>query len=321
MLAASSAQSLDFLIGFEIEIVLMSRDDEGKLITLSGSGGHAWSASRALHDPKIVTVLAEIYETLSAAGIELEQFHPESCSGQYEFVLPPYPPLVAADTLLHTREIIFSVVARHDMRATLFPKPFPMMAGTASHVHMSISSPGGDKKEVYESFYAGVLKHMRAIIAFTYSNPASYDRMVDGCWAGGRWVTWGYQNKETALRAIEGSHFELKVLDGLANVYLALAAILGAGTKGIKDKELLKQGDCRKDPAMLTAEERKDLGIEDMLPADLEEALKALMEDEVLGKLVGEQMVERYVKSKEAEMRLLAGMGKDERKTWLMERY
>lgn len=321
VLAASFAQGLDFLIGFEIEIVFMSRDDDGKLITLSGSDGHAWSASRALHDPKILIILAEIYDTLSAAGIYLEQFHSESSSGQYEFVLPPYSPLVAADTLLHTREIIFSVVARHGMRATLFPKPFPMMAGTASHVHMSISSPGGDKKEVYESFYAGVLKHMRAIIAFTYGNPASYDRMVDGCWAGGRWVTWGYQNKETALRAIEGSHFELKVLDGLANVYLALAAILGAGAKGIKDKEVLKQGDCRKDPALLTADERKELGIEEMLPADLEEALKALKEDGELVTLIGEQVVERYVKTKEAEMKLLARMGKEERRTWLMERY
>lgn len=320
VLATTTEQKLEFLIGFEIEVVFMSRLD-GKLVPLIGSEGHSWSASRALHDPVILDVLTEIYDALEEADIHLEMMHPESASGQHEFVLPPYPPLQAADTLLHTREIIFAVVAKHGMRATLIPKPFPNMAGTANHVHMSISSPGGDEKMVYESFYAGILKHMRAIVAFTYSNPASYERMLDGCWSGGRWVSWGTQNKETALRAISGSHFEFKIMDGLANVYLSLAAILAAGVNGVKNKETMVLKDCTKDPAKLTAEEREELGIKEMLPKDLQEAVWTLTDDKVMIDVLGADVIERYALMKMTEVVMLEKMEAEERKMWIMERY
>jgi glutamine synthetase len=317
----AKARSLELLVGFEIEVVFMSRSEDGALKTLSNSGGHAWSSGRALHGNKMLDMLHQIYDSLAVSGIYLEQWHPESAIGQYEFILPPLPPLEAVDALLHAREIITTVVAGYSMRATLYPKPFPDIAGTASHIHISISSPDGDKKEVYEPFYAGVLKHLQSIVAFTYSNPSSYDRMADGCWAGGRWVAWGTQNRETALRKIEGSHFEVKVIDGLANAYLALAAIIAAGTQGATDKLELTLGDCLKDPAQLSEEERKTLGVKDMLPKDLEAALQALENDKELTELMGEEVVERYVLVKKAEMDLLNGMRASERKDWIMERY
>ncbi|KAE9366883.1 developmental protein FluG [Stipitochalara longipes BDJ] len=317
----AKSQNLEFLVGFEIEIVFMSRDEDGDLQTLSNSGGHAWSSNRALHGNKILDMLHQIYDSLAVSGIYLEQWHPEAATGQYEFVLPPLPPLQAADALLHAREIISTVVAGYSMRATLYPKPFSNMAGTASHIHISISSPDGDKKEVYEPFYAGVLKHLQALIAFTYSSPSSYDRMVDSAWAGGRWVAWGTQNRETALRKIEGSHFEIKVVDGLANVYLALAAIIAAGILGVRDKLELTLADCLRDPGQLSDEERQALGIKDMLPKDLETALQALEEDTELTEQVGKDIVVRYVQVKKAEIDLLNGMRAPERKQWIMERY
>jgi glutamine synthetase len=317
----AKSQNLEFLVGFEIEIVFMSRAEDGTLETLSNSGGHAWSSNRALHGNKMLDMLHQIYDSLAVSGIYLEQWHPESATGQYEFVLPSLPPLQAADMLLHAREIITTVVAGYSMRATLYPKPFSNMAGTASHIHISISSPDGDKEEVYEPFYAGVLKHLPAIIPFTYSSPASYERMVDSAWAGGRWVAWGTQNRETALRKIEGSHFEIKVIDGLANVYLALAAIIVAGTLGVRDKLELTLKDCLKDPAQLSDEERQALGIKEMLPKDLESALQALEEDTELTEQVGKDIVVRYVQVKKAEIDLLNGMRAPERKQWIMERY
>lgn len=321
VLATADAQKIEFLIGFEIEIVFMSRVD-GQLVPIVGSEGHSWSASRALHDPVILNVLTEIYDTLEEADIHLEMMHPESASGQHEFILPPYPPLKAADTLLHAREIIFAVVAKHGLRATLIPKPFPNMAGTANHVHMSISSPGGDEKQTYEFFYAGILKHMRAIIAFTYTNPASYERMLDGCWAGGTWVSWGTQNKETALRKIEGSHWEFKVMDGMANVYLALATVLGAGARGLKDGEKLVMGDCGRDPALLTEEEREKLGMREKLPKTLQDAIEALEGDEEMVEILEKEVAARYVAIKRAEMDFFESMEfKDDRKAWIMERY
>ncbi|KAJ5041721.1 uncharacterized protein L3040_005290 [Drepanopeziza brunnea f. sp. 'multigermtubi'] len=322
ILEKSRQLGLEFLVGFEIEIVFMSRSaTDGKLSTLYDSAGHAWTSARAMQDGKILDILGEIHDSLEAAGISLEQFHPESCSGQYEFVLPARPCLEAADTLIQAREIIATVVAGHSIRATLYPKPFSKMAGTASHAHMSISTPGGDDKAVYEPFYAGVMKHLPAIIAFTYSHPVSYERMQDHCWAGGRWVAWGTQNRETALRKIEGSHFEIKVLDGLANIYFAMAAIVAAGTQGVADSEELTHGDCTVDPGLLSEEERGELGITKMLPKDLPTALEELKHDEVLVDLLGREFIERYLAIKIAEMEMFDGLAASERRAWIMERY
>ncbi|KAL2061283.1 hypothetical protein VTL71DRAFT_7556 [Oculimacula yallundae] len=322
-LTTAESLSLEFLIGFEIEIVFMSRSPtDNTLTTLTSSSGHSWSASRALHDQKILTILEEIHDTLSLAGIYLEQFHPESCSGQYEFVLPALPPMEAVESLIHAREIINNIVANHGLRATLYPKPFPHAAGTASHMHISLSSPNGNTPEIYSPFYAGILKHLPAIIALTYSNPSSYQRMQDHCWAGGRWVTWGTQNRETPLRKVSDSHWEIKVLDGLANMYFATAAIIAAGTEGVKMQETLTSwGDCGKDPAVLSEAERKALGVIEMFPKDLPEALEMLEQDVELVALLGKEFVERYVAVKKAELGLFFGMGPEELKTWTMERY
>lgn len=325
-LLESKIHGLEFILGFEIEIVFLadsSGTENGKqrYTTISDSGGHAWSSARMLQSGIITKMAGDIYDTLAQSGIYLEQWHPESASGQYEFVLPPLLPLEAVDTLLHAREIICTVAARYSMRATLHPKPFPMMAGTAAHVHISISTPNGQQKEVYESFYAGILAHLRAICAFTYSNAASYDRVADGCWAGGRWVTWGSQNRETPLRKIAGSHWEIKCLDGLANVYLAMAAIISAGVEGVVAHESLDWKDCEKDPATLSAEERTKLGIEEPLPASLGEALEELAEDDGLGEMLGKEVVGRYIGVKKAEVDLLNGMEAGERRDWIIERY
>ncbi|KAJ9156503.1 Protein fluG [Pleurostoma richardsiae] len=320
----AAESSLTYLVGFEIEFVLLQRLSPSppalaRYATLPNDG-HAWSVSR-FADPRVPRLLGDIVAALEAAGVYAEQLHAESAAGQFELVLPPLPPVEAVDALLHAREVISALASSAGFRATLHPKPFAGMCGTASHAHLSVSSPGGDRPEVYESFYAGVLRHLRGALAFVCSSPASYERLADGAWAGGRWVSWGTQNREAALRKIEGSHWELKCLDGLANPYLALAAVLGAGTKGVTGKEELVWGDCEEDPARLTENDRRELNVTQMLPGSLEEALEALQGDEELVEILGPELVEKYVAVKEAETKLLKGMTDEERREWIMERY
>lgn len=182
---------LSFLVGFEIEFVLLERGPSTSFdsYTPLTNDGHAWSTSHFFADAKIPKLLADIVKTLESMDILVEQIHAESAPGQFELVLPPLEPAAAVDTLLHTREVISALATTAGYRVTLHPKPFAETCGTAAHAHLSISSSSsanGAKKEVYEPFYAGVLKHLRAIAAFTYSNPASYERVMDGAWAGGR---------------------------------------------------------------------------------------------------------------------------------------
>ncbi|KAF7549851.1 hypothetical protein G7Z17_g6110 [Cylindrodendrum hubeiense] len=312
---------LAFVLGFEIELVFMRRvQDQRKYESLDGDG-HAWSVGRAMEHEGAASILEEAIEQLDAAGVYIDMVHPESANGQYEVILPKAPALEAVDTLLYTRDIISSCATAKGFRMTLHPKPFAMACGTAAHVHMSISTPNGSDRNVYEPFYAGILKHLRAVVAFTYSSSASYERVQDGCWAGGTWVTWGTQNRETPLRKIEGSHWELKCMDGMANAYLALSAVLLAGIEGVARQDKLAWADCKDDPATLSAEERDRLNVQARLPRSISEALEALQEDKQMCGLLGRDLVERYVAVKSAETGILETMEDEERRQWVMERY
>ena len=179
---------VEFLLGFEIEVVFMSKeliDGEFKYGGFPIDEGHAWSTARALHSDDLMDVMETIFEKLERAGLILEQFHPESSAGQFEFILSPLPPVLSCDALLTAKETIQSAAANAGMRATLFPKPSPQAIGTGAHIHISLTPA-----HYWEMFYAGILKHLRAIAAFTYSSDASYERVADGVWAGSTWIAW-----------------------------------------------------------------------------------------------------------------------------------
>ncbi|CAH0051615.1 unnamed protein product [Clonostachys solani] len=318
-LRLASSHNLEFILGFEIEFVLLKRTGVRQFEMLDGDA-HGWCSVRAAdHDAAIA--VEEAVGKLDEAGIYVETIHPESAFGQYEIVLPPAPALEAVDTLIFARQVLSACADSHGYKMTLHPKPYAKAAGTAAHVHMSISSPRGSDRDTWESFYAGILNHLRSILAYTCASPVSYSRLVDGCWAGGTWVTWGSQNRETPLRKIEDSHWELKCMDGLANPYLAMAAIFSAGIDGVELGQKLLWDECTEDPANLTEEQRKKLNITEKLPATLSEALESLEKDDALREIVGEDSVERYIAVKKAEMKMLGAMDTSAQRQWIIERY
>ncbi|KAK5991369.1 Protein fluG [Cladobotryum mycophilum] len=315
----AASHGLTFDLGFEMEL-LFARRGESSYEGL-GYPGHNASNVRAFEHEAVMEVIDDAIEKLDAAGVYIEMVHAESAPGQYEIVLPRAPALQAVEALLYTRDIVSSCAAAKGFRMTLHPKPFAMACGTAAHVHMSISSPNGSDPAVYEPFYAGILKHLRSIIAFTYSNRASYERAQDGCWAGGTWVMYGSQNREAPLRKVEGSHWEMKCMDGLANPYLAMAAVLSAGTHGVLDREELIWKDCATDPASLSDAQRQEFGIVKRLPRSIDESLDALDADKEMHEWMGEALVERYTAVKKAETEFLGSMDDEARKTWIMDRF
>jgi glutamine synthetase len=265
-------------------------------------------------------VLEAAIEQLDKAGVYVEMVHPESAAGQFEIILPKAKPLEAVDNLIFARQVISTCASAHGYRMTLHPKPRGNECGTAAHAHISLASEEPSTTP-YESFYAGVLSHLPAICAFTYSNMVSYQRVQDGAWAGGTWVAWGTQNRETPLRKIEDSHWEVKCMDGLAHPYIAMAVIILAGLDGVQQGKSLVWGDCTKDPAVLSSEERLSLGIDTRLPRSLDEALSALLADGDLKTLVGAEVVNRYSRVKTAEMELMNSMDERGMWKWIIDRY
>ncbi|GAB1213848.1 hypothetical protein ATERTT37_003001 [Aspergillus terreus] len=325
----SNEYQVDVSFGFEIEVIFLrpvtDKDDPD---TITGYKpcvtNHSWSQMTS-QTRSMVPLLEEIVDTLGAHGIALQQFHAESAPGQFEFILPPGPPLAAVDTLLRARQIITNITEQKGFRATLHPRPIPGYAGSAAHAHISLKKTDATQEPpsagVEESFLAGIMEHYVALMPFTLSQDASYDRVQSGLWAGSEWVTWGTQNRESPVRKIETAHWELKSLDGLANMYLAMAAYLAAGYIGLEKKLKLRLKDCAHDAATLTDEQRRELGITEKLPKSLDEAIDALQADSELQEVLGAELVKDYLCVKREERDLLLKMDEDTRRRWLIARY
>lgn len=312
---------IELKFGFEIEVVFLTatQDQNTNEITEYSPAtlNHSWS-QMTLETRRFVPLLENVSQILSSMGIKLQQFHAESAPGQFEFVLPPAAPLAAVDTLLAARQVITAVAEQHGLRATLHPRPVANGAGSAAHVHISITPSTQE-----DSFLAGIFEYFRSITAFTLSSEASYERVRPGIWAGSEWVTWGFQNREAPVRKIEPGHWEFKPLDGVANMYLAMAALLAGGYIGLEEMLPLTVKECTVDAATLSHSERADLGITKQIPKTLEESLDDLELDESnsLSTLIGTELVKNYVTVKRAEIVRLREMPEEKRRMWLLERY
>ncbi|KAI9666263.1 MAG: hypothetical protein M1821_004198 [Bathelium mastoideum] len=345
--------NLSLTLGFEIEVVFLNRSAPSLFAPdqfETTANTHAWSTQSA---HALATTFPHLHATaaaLAAAGIPLAQFHAESGLGQFEFVLPPRPARDALATLLHARAIIATVAEQHGLHATLHPLPFAAGGcGNGAHVHASLVAPetqpqpqpqGQEQQEqqqqqeqrdvVEHAFWTrGVLRHLRAICAFALPLEESYARVADDTWSGGAWVAWGTQNREVPLRRIPvedgGPRWEVRCVDGVANMWFVVAAIVAAGLLGLEKLESEEAGeevkDCLPNPSKLSPEQRAEYGIHDHLPQDLEMSLGVLEQDTELASLLGEKLVKDYIAVKRAEREMLGEMENDERRIWLIGRY
>ncbi|KAF3931357.1 Lengsin [Dactylellina cionopaga] len=308
---------LSALVGFEIEVVFM-KSDEGVYTPINQD--HHWGCVSA-EDYVYISLIEDIARALRDVGIPLEHFHPESAPGQWEFVLPPDAPIRAVDTLLKARDTITNIARSHGVRATLHPRVSQDHAPTGAHVHISVNDLGNHDPRQSESFFAGVTQHLPSILALTLPQDISYERVKAGTFSGGEYACWGWENKEVALRRITENRFELKLMDGLANPYLALSAILSAGLDGLSKKMPLRAGSCSMAPTLMSSKERDALGVNVLLPKTLESSLAALEANEAIGIHLGDVLVSTYLAVKRKEMEYLQKMTDEERKSWIISTY
>ncbi|RMD39400.1 hypothetical protein DV735_g5727, partial [Chaetothyriales sp. CBS 134920] len=321
--ALKSEFNIDVLIGFEVEVVFMrpvlneTKSDFVEFEPLHLV--HSWS-NMTYQQLDMLPVIEEIVDTLAELGIHLTQFHSEAAPGQWEFPLPPYEPLKSVDVLYKTKDVIGNVAKKHGLKATAYPRPYNFTCGTANHAHISLNGPGVvDRYD--DSFSAGILEHLPAILALTLPLDESYERVKPGIWAGGEYVCWGTLNKEVPLRLCGPGHWELKSVDGIANMYLSIAAVLASGLHGVRERLPLTIQDCTVDPTALGEEGRARLGITTKLPSSLDESLAHLKSDRVLWALLGEGALVDYINIKEAEMAKLRAFSEAKRRVWLISRY
>uniref|UniRef100_A0A452YBV6 GS catalytic domain-containing protein n=1 Tax=Aegilops tauschii subsp. strangulata TaxID=200361 RepID=A0A452YBV6_AEGTS len=259
------------------------------------------------------SILQEVYSSLKAANIVVEQLHAEAGKGQFEVALKYVLCTLAADNLIYAREIIKSVARKHGLIATFLPKPDLNDIGSGSHVHLSLWKNdqnvfmGSNEYSHYgmsnvgEQFLAGVYHHLPSILAFTAPHPNSYDRIQPNTWSGA-YLCWGKENREAPLRTAcppgvpldMVSNFEIKSFDGCANPHLGLAAIVAAGIDGLR-KGLKLPEPIESNPADYATKLKR-------LPQDLLESVESLAADKTLHELIGDKLITAVIAVRKAEI-------------------
>jgi glutamine synthetase len=192
------------------------------------------------------------------------------------------------DKLLKYKYVVKNVAARNGLTATFMPKPIFDDNGSGMHVHQSIWKGGnplfaGDGyaglSELGLHYIGGILKHSRALAAFTNPTTNSYKRLVPGFEAPVN-LALSARNRSASCRipmysaSPKAKRVEVRYPDPSCNPYLAFTAMLMAGLDGIENK--IDPGEpLDKDIYALTPEETA--GIPTM-PGSLDEALQELQE-------------------------------------------
>ena len=97
----------------------------------------------------------------------------------------------------------------------------------------------------------------------------------------------------------QSTRIELRTVDAACNPYLAFAAMLAAGMKGIEEGYDLPR-EAEDDVWSITERERQSLGIEP-LPKTLSEAIEIAEGSELLADTLGEHVFDFFLRNKRAE--------------------
>ena len=256
--------------------------------------------------------------TCQEMGVPCEVHHHEvATAGQCE-IGTVFNTLVAkADEVQKFKYVIMNVAHAYGKTATFMPKPLVGDNGSGMHVHMSLSKDGknifaGDKygnmSDEALFYIGGIIKHARALNAFTNASTNGYKRLIPGFEAPVI-LTYSARNRPAAIRipyvmSDKARRIEVRFPDSTANPYLAFSALMMAGLDGIKNK--VSPGEAMdQDLFELTVEEEK------MLPTvapGLDVALDSLDKDRDFLKAGGvftDKMIDSYIALKYEEVQRL----------------
>ena len=267
----------------------------------------------SLHDLR-----AAMCNAMTDMGLEVEVHHHEvGTAGQCEIGVGPNSAVKKADEVQVLKYCVHNVAHAYGKTATFMPKPVVGDNGSGMHVHMSLSKDGqnlftgdayGGLSETALYYIGGVIKHARAINAFTNASTNSYKRLVPGFEAPVM-LAYSARNRSASIRIPfitnpKARRVEVRFPDPSANPYLAFAALLMAGLDGIQNK--IHPGDAAdKDLYDLPAEEAAEIPT---VASSLEQALQALDADRAFltaGGVFDDDMIDAYIELKSEEIERL----------------
>ena len=257
----------------------------------------------SLHDIRGAMCLA-----LEEMGLETEVHHHEvATAGQCEIGVKFNTLKRKADEVQVLKYVVHNVAHGFGKTATFMPKPLVNDNGNGMHVHQSLLKDGtnlfagdgyGGLSDMALYYIGGIIKHAKALNAFTNPATNSYKRLVPGFEAP-TILAYSARNRSASIRipyqaSPRGRRIEVRFPDSMANPYLAFSALLMAGLDGIQNK--LHPGEAMdKDLYDLPPEEEKEL---EHVAFSLEEALNALDADRAFlkaGDVFTDDLIDAYI--------------------------
>jgi glutamine synthetase len=251
-------------------------------------------------------------------GVPVEVHHHEvATAGQCEIGTQFTTLVKRGDWNQIMKYAIWNVAHAYGKTATFMPKPLVGDNGNGMHVHMSLGKDGqnvfsGDKygglSETALYYIGGIIKHAKALNAFTNASTNSYKRLVPGFEAPVM-LAYSARNRSASIRIPhvanpKGRRVEVRFPDPTGNPYLSFSAMLMAGLDGIQNK--IHPGDpMDKDLYDLPPEEGKAIP---QVCYSLDMALDALAEDHeflTAGGVFTNDLIEGYIDLKMQEVTAL----------------
>lgn len=305
------AESMGFdgvRLAAELEYYLFGRPTGTE--TLDAGGYFDLTALDAGHGVRRSTVLA-----LDELGVEVAASHHEVGPSQHEIEIVSGDLLTAADDIITTRITVKEYAHEAGWHATFMPRPLAGQNGSGMHLDQILLKDGenafaepGDPTRLSatgRSYIAGQLRHAPEIAPMLAQWVNSYKRLVPG-YEAPVWVAWSRRNRSAMVRVAGldraqagGPRVETRSADSACNPYLALAALISAGLEGVEHGYELPEPMDR-NLYHASGEERRRLGIE-QIPSNLSDALDLAEDSELLLKLLGEHMLNRFLELKRTE--------------------
>ena len=261
-----------------------------------------------------VDIRAEMVSTMLEMGLPCDKHHHEVAAAQHELGLTFGTLTQTADRMQIYKYVVHQVAHAYGKTATFMPKPIKDDNGSGMHTHISIWEKGkplfagngyAGLSDMCLYFIGGVIKHAKALNAFTNPTTNSYKRLVPGFEAPVL-LAYSSRNRSASCRIPYGAgakakRVEFRFPDAMANPYLAYAALLMAGLDGIQNK--IHPGDAMdKNLYDLPPEELAEVPT---VCGSLREALDSLAADHdflLKGDVFSKDQIEAYIELKWAEV-------------------
>lgn len=250
-------------------------------------------------------VMRPIRNHLFAAGLPIENSKGEAESGQEELNIRYSAALDCADYHTIAKHAVKEIAWQHGHAATFLPKWHQDKVGSSSHVHQSLWQDGKPMfvnkddalgmSDLMRHYMAGLIAFAPDYTYFLAPYVNSYKRFAKGTFAPTKTV-WSVDNRTAGFRlcgaGTKGVRVECRIGGSDLNPYLAQAAMLAAGIKGIEDKMALAPP--------TTGDVYEDAQAGD-IPQTLRDATENLRGSKFLREVMGDDVVDHYTRCGEWE--------------------